>query len=84
MEQVRNNPKPDVRIWLDSGTFDSPGKGNDDQTNTIRLRDALLQKGFKQGQDLFYFFDEGATHSEAAWAARLPQIFQYLFPIEGG
>jgi hypothetical protein len=33
-----------------------------------------------EGVDFQYHLAEGATHSEAAWAARLPLVLQFLLP----
>lgn len=79
--RVRNGGRPDVRLWLDSGTLDAPGRGDDGQQETQAMRDALLAAGYQAGPDFQYYLDEGATHSEAAWAARLPMVFQFLFPV---
>jgi predicted alpha/beta superfamily hydrolase len=65
-----------ARIWLDIGT----AEGTDSRQiieDARLLRDALLAKGWR---DLQYFEDEGATHSETAWAARFGSVLQFLFP----
>jgi hypothetical protein len=38
----------------------------------------LVAKGYRPGRDIRYVVDEGATHSEAAWAARLPGALRFL------
>jgi hypothetical protein len=48
--------------------------------DTRHARRALLEAGYVEGVDFQYYLDEGATHSEAAWAARLPLIFSFLLP----
>ena len=66
------------RIWLDVGT-------NEGATSRLfveqaqELRDALVEKGWRIGQDLAYCEIEGAGHNEAAWAARFGQVLGYLF-----
>lgn len=72
----------DLRIWLDSGTRYAPGRGDDGMYETLKARDAFLNKKFKQGKNFRYYLAQGATHHESAWAARLPLIFQFLFPLE--
>lgn len=49
---------------------------------TTLLRSAWLQDGrnYVEGVDFQCYLDEGATHSEGAWASRLPQVFRFLFP----
>jgi predicted alpha/beta superfamily hydrolase len=70
----------DIRLWLDSGTQDSPGHGDDGLQFTIKARDALIKNGYEQGKNLNFYLDEGATHHESAWAKRLPFVFEFLFP----
>jgi predicted alpha/beta superfamily hydrolase len=70
--------KPPLRIWLDIGTKE----GRDAQKtvdDTRLLRDALIKKHWKDGKDLKYLEAEGAEHNEKAWAARTPQILEFLF-----
>lgn len=80
IERLRNGPRRDIRLWLDSGTRSSPDRGDDGMRDTRRARDALVEVGYQPGADFQYFVDEGGIHNEASWAARLPLIFQFLFP----
>lgn len=80
IERMRNAPRQDIRLWLDSGTLSSPGHGDDGQDETAQARAALLEAGYVEGVDFHYYVAEGATHSEGAWAARLPLVLQFLFP----
>jgi hypothetical protein len=85
LERMAFMDRPDVRIWLDSGTLDSTGsniRGDDGMALTVEARDILLEKGFELGRDFCYYLDEGAAHTEAAWAQRLPLILEFLFPGE--
>lgn len=73
------NPKP--RIWLDIGTNegDKPERILED----VRLvRDALVEKGWREGADLNYMEIEGAAHNETAWRDRFGCVLRYLFPRE--
>jgi predicted alpha/beta superfamily hydrolase len=74
--------KPKVRIWLDIGTKE--GSTPEEAQQTVRdarlLRDALVKKGWKIGDDLRYFEGEGAEHNERAWAARTADMLKFLFP----
>ncbi len=84
LERLRTQPRRDVRLWLDSGTLDAPGRGNDDMINTQKARDALLENGYVIGEDMQYYLDQGGTHHESVWAARLSKVFEFLFPpLEG-
>lgn len=80
IERMGSAPRRDVRLWLDSGTLSSPGRGDDGQRETAAARCALLKAGYVEGTDFQFHVAEGATHSEASWAARLPMILQFLFP----
>lgn len=70
----------DIRLWLDSGTRSSSDRGTDGMQDTRAARDALIESGMVEGSDFHYYLDEGANHSEQAWASRLPLVFQFLFP----
>ncbi|MCS6844993.1 MAG: alpha/beta hydrolase-fold protein [Caldilineales bacterium] len=80
VNRLRSLPRRDVRLWLDSGTRSTPTRGDDGMRDTQLARAALLAAGYDEGRDFVYYLDEGAIHSETAWAARLPLIFQFLFP----
>jgi predicted alpha/beta superfamily hydrolase len=67
------------RIWLDVGT----NEGSVPQAiveDTRMLRQALLEKGWREGHDLSYHEVQDADHSERAWSARFGAVLAYLFP----
>jgi predicted alpha/beta superfamily hydrolase len=70
-----------ARIWLDTGTDegDAPHQAIGDLN---LLRDALTEKGWREGVDLRCTVVHGAGHHERAWGARLGEVLQYLFPRE--
>ncbi len=68
--------KPDTLVWTDIGTDEYRGAVEDAR----RLRDALVAKGWVEGQDLHHLEAEGAGHNEPAWAKRLPHVLEFLFP----
>jgi predicted alpha/beta superfamily hydrolase len=68
--------KPALRIWLDIGTKESTRAVPDARA----LRDALISKGWRLGEDLAYFEAEGAEHTESAWAERVDPMLRFLFP----
>lgn len=74
------DPPEDTRIWLDSGTQDRPGEGDDGLAQTLKAREIMLAKGFEPGVNFSFFRDEGACHTESAWAGRMPEILKFLFP----
>lgn len=67
---------PHARIWLDIGTEEGERTVHDARD----LRDALLAKGFREGDDLSYFEAHGAGHNEMAWADRVADLLKFLFP----
>lgn len=71
----RMKSKPRLAIWLDTGT----AEGEKTLCDARALHDALLAKGWTDGDDLHYEEFEGANHSEAAWAQRVAPMLQYLF-----
>ncbi|MCB0156330.1 MAG: alpha/beta hydrolase, partial [Anaerolineae bacterium] len=82
VERLRSDRPRDLRLWLDSGTQDSPDQGDDGMLDTRAAYEALLENGYQLGPDFQYYLDEGAGHNEAAWAGRLPLVLQFLFPPE--
>jgi len=71
--------KPPLRIWLDSGT----GEGDEVARDARMLRDALVRKGWVEGQDLIYVEAEGGAHNEQSWATRVEGVLRFLFPVRG-
>ncbi len=65
-----------LKLWVDIGTTE----GDTALPDTRLLRDALKEKGWKEGTDLAYHEFEGAGHNEASWAARFGQVLLFLFP----
>jgi predicted alpha/beta superfamily hydrolase len=74
--------KPPLRIWLDIGTKE--GRDSNEAQKTVAdarlLKTALEKKGWKEGGDLKYVEAVDAEHNEKAWAARVAQILEFLFP----
>ncbi len=67
-------PRP--RIWLDVGTRE----GQRTVPDVELLRDLLVKKGWKLGEDLHHEVVEGAEHNEAAWSQRVGPFLQFLYP----
>lgn len=79
--RVRRMPKPDLRIWLDIGTAEGTptADGHAEWLDGARaLRDALVARGWREGGDLHYEEVPGAKHDEAAWAARVDRLLEFL------
>ncbi len=69
------------RVWLDIGTAESVARAPDARPwvdDARGLHEALVTRGWRDGADLHYEEVEGAKHNEAAWAARVGRIMQFL------
>ena len=77
-ELVRNAPAPAARVkyYIDAGT------DGDGLEGTVNMRDAMLAKGFKQGEDLYFHAAPGGTHNEKSWAARVDLPLKWFFPAK--
>jgi predicted alpha/beta superfamily hydrolase len=77
------------KIYMDVGTLEARGLEPDPDVmqelsdlylyDVRRMRDLLLAKGYREGQDLLYFEEQGGIHHESAWARRLPAALRFLF-----
>jgi hypothetical protein len=65
-------------FYLDSG---DTGPGHDDESETIRVRGSLELLGKQIGSNLFYYLDEGGSHNERSWGARVWRPFAALYPV---
>ncbi|CAM2009166.1 alpha/beta hydrolase [Acanthopleuribacter pedis] len=73
--QQWNGATPAARFYVDGGSLESAGQSAAD------MRDALVQLGFVEGDNVAYFLDQGAGHNEAAWAARLDRPLRFLLAV---
>jgi hypothetical protein len=80
-------------LYLDSGglgtcydsdndtILDDDPNATDNYCENAQMRDVLESIGYTMDADLFYVWEPGAEHNEAAWAARVwkpLQIFSAL------
>jgi predicted alpha/beta superfamily hydrolase len=63
------------RLWLDMGGRE----GGQALTMVRRLRERLLQRGWRDGSTLAYLEVPEAGHDEAAWAARVAPMLRFLY-----
>ncbi len=63
-----------LKIWLDTGTHEEGWE------RARKLRDLLVEKGWRLDDDLQYHEIEGGDHSEGAWATRVDPVLRFLFP----
>jgi predicted alpha/beta superfamily hydrolase len=82
LERLQHQPVRDVRLWLDSGT--GAGASDDNRAATLQAREALLNAGYEEGRHFTYHLAAGAAHTEAAWAARFPDVLRFLFSPQAG
>jgi predicted alpha/beta superfamily hydrolase len=75
-EVEASSAKRAQRIWLDAGTRE----GERVIADSRRLRDALVAKGWRLGEDLVYFEAPDGEHNERSWAARVGPVLEFLFP----
>jgi len=76
--RVASEPYRDLRVYLDSG--DCCASSYDNAWGSMNLRDNLLRKNYVLESDLRHVVGYGHQHNEAAWAARLPRAYEFLFP----
>lgn len=79
-------PPLGLRIYLDSGGSEGsgcPGDGSDNYCGNVALADELRAMGWEDEIDLFYRWEPGAPHNEAAWADRLLPALVDWFPTGG-
>lgn len=63
--------KKHVKIYIDSG--------DDGKRDAQRMFSILTSKGYIIGEDIDYFYDPGAIHTEKAWADRLARPLLFMF-----
>ena len=73
---ARRRLKSRPRIWLDTGTQE----GTHTTVDARKMREVLLQRGWREGRDLHYEEIPGGQHNEAAWAQRVGPFLHFLFP----
>ncbi|NRR28934.1 alpha/beta hydrolase [Oxalobacteraceae bacterium] len=65
--------KVPVRFYIDAGTDDDGLEG------TEAMRKAMLAQGYKLGEDLYFYADQGGIHNEKSWAARVHLPLTWFF-----
>ncbi len=64
-----------LRVYVDSG---DSGNSNDGLSDTRELAAAYRTLGYVDGSTLAHVVQPGATHTESAWALRLPGALEFL------
>jgi predicted alpha/beta superfamily hydrolase len=79
-------PVPRPLLYIDSGAsqseFDEDANRRDGYHHTVAMRNALVGHCYEAGVHVHMLAFAGATHDNAAWAARLATPLQLLFPRE--
>lgn len=68
------------RIYVDVGTKE----GSAELRDVTRLRDQLLEIGYRHGHDLLFIVEFGAGHNEQAWARRMKKMLKFFVSGETG
>lgn len=68
--------KKQIQFYLDNGGIDLEDSLQAGLDEMITL---LNQKGYKDGEDLIYFRDSTAKHTESAWAERSWRFLEYFY-----
>jgi predicted alpha/beta superfamily hydrolase len=76
---VKTAPFQPGRIYLDVGRRE----GEETLADARRLRDLLLAKGYRKGDQLRYVEDGAGGHEEAAWGHRLRATLPFLLAPPG-
>jgi len=76
--------KTDMRFWLMTGTEDEKADRNknliiDSIDDTIDLVKALIDKGYKRPENLFYYEKVGGKHDVLTWEAVMPAFLDWAF-----
>ena len=82
---IRNTAvKPDLKIWLQTGTKDETSDRNkngiiDSIDDTVDLIKELEHKGFKRPDDVQYLEMVGGNHNTETWAKAMPKFLLWAF-----
>lgn len=76
--------KPELKIWLQTGTKDETADRNkngiiDSIDDTIDLIKELEAKGFKRPEDVQYLEMVGGSHDTVTWAKAMPKFLIWAF-----
>lgn len=83
---IRETPgKPDLKVWLMTGTEDETEDRNhnyiiDSIDDTIDIIKELLEKGYTRPDEVFYYEMVGGRHEVPCWGVALPAFLCWAFP----
>jgi predicted alpha/beta superfamily hydrolase len=69
--------KKPVKFYIDNG-----GVGLEEKLlpGINEMLNLLNDKGYKNGEDIYWYYDKTAEHNESAWAKRAWRFLKFLFP----
>ena len=77
IEVVKQSDKrKDINLYIENGTI---GVETQLQPGIDLMLQTLINKGYKEGDDIFVVIDSTAAHNESAWAKKVPQMLKILF-----
>jgi predicted alpha/beta superfamily hydrolase len=80
LRKARRAPRWPARVYLGVGTAETAGQEVSLETvANVRALESILRSSGLGSRRLKVVVREGATHSEDAWAARLPEAIAFLF-----
>ena len=80
LRKARRAPRWPARVYLGVGTAEtSRAEINRETVEDVRALESILRDAGLGPKRLKVVVKEGATHSEEAWAARLPEALGFLF-----
>ena len=80
LRKARRAPRWPSRVYLGVGTTEtSRDEINAETVDNVRALESILRDGGLGPKRLKVVVQEGARHSEDAWAARLPEALAFLF-----
>lgn len=76
--------KPDIKVWLQTGTKDETADRNkngiiDSIDDTVDLIKELENKGLKRPAEIQYLEMVGGSHDTATWAKAMPKFLTWAF-----
>ena len=80
LRKARRATRWPSRVYLGVGTAETPrAEVNRETVDNVRALESILKDAGLGPRRLKVVVEEGATHSEGAWAGRLAQALQFLF-----
>ncbi|MCS7299017.1 MAG: alpha/beta hydrolase-fold protein [Spirochaetia bacterium] len=68
--------KPNLKIFLSCGTTDIDAMF---VKETEKMHNALVSRGWKEKENLYYLISTNKGHNEATWAEQLPEMLTFFF-----